>query len=708
MSLIYGSKFSKDLLNSMQSMNFSSMNKLIEENNNKNINDLLINYLEVETSYNLPMVIISILNINNIEFNDLKFNQKYINSISNVFDSGEKFDLQYINLEKLLQLKNNNDDKILVKLLNEYYKYLNANIENEEINHKNIYGITIEKIDILSNIDDCNIKKYLYSLCNKDFFYINLLNDKNIDDKNLKRYFDMDLYEYVVKLIKDCEDDSQYSVYQELLVKLYNALKQNKEDNSSINKHIIDLLENEDNLEVCENILTNNIKLFNSEEQSQVLEKIASMSDEKLELQFSIMNCIPFNIDSEDENLQNKILSYVENDFDVEKILNNINDYSFIDDIIQKTNEKIYYDSKFDNIYRKNIKKFTDNQLENLVDTLASIIKGNTYIEGRITSIINIIGEFVNIDKIINCFATKELIKNENAFNEIINIISSRSDIEDNVINNYVKKVIELLPINNYNIICLEKIGDKISNENIKLLTVTSSSEVVKNMKLNELQSLFNIYSKITLTENIIDDITIGLNTLLNTEIEDEVINYMISNNISVENSIDFVFDHIEKLDRIKKYSNLNGILKIDEEFISKTINKLQNKEYSTEQLMYICSLNENILNNILDCVTDLNVDNLIMLINVQKIISKTKEEKNLAEFQSNILNSGDNELIENMLDKFIVIKNAKNKKIIRNSLEQLVNSNDLNDLLLEKIEEFCKNYKYKNIIKKKKETVMS
>ena len=101
MSLAYGSKFSRDLLISMQSMNFSSINALIEENSKENIKDLLINYLEAETSYNLPMVIISILNINNIEFNDIEFNQKYINSISNIYDSGEKFDLQYINLEKL-------------------------------------------------------------------------------------------------------------------------------------------------------------------------------------------------------------------------------------------------------------------------------------------------------------------------------------------------------------------------------------------------------------------------------------------------------------------------------------------------------------------------------------------------------------------------------------------------------------------------------
>ena len=627
-----------------------------------------------------------------------------------VYDSGEKFDLQYINLEKLLQLKNNNndDDKILVKFLIEYYKYLNANIENKDLNHKSIYEITLKNIDSLSNIDDGRVRKYLYSLCNKDFFYINLLNDIKMDDKNLKRYFDLDLYEYIVELINDCEDESQYSIYCELLVKLYNALKQDEDDNGNINKYIIDLLENEDNIDVCENILTNNINLFNSSEQEQVLEKIASMSDEELKLQFSIMNCLSFDIDSENEDLQNKILSYVENDFDVEKMLNNISDYSFIDDVIQKTNEKIYSISKFDNIYSKNIKKFTDEQLENLVDTLTSTININTYTEGRVTSIINIIDKFVSIDEIINCFATDELIKNKNAFNEIANVINSHDDIEESVINNYIKRVIELLPTNKNNIILLEKIDNKISNENLRLLTATIDNGVVESMNLDELQSLFNIYSNMAATEDIIDEITLGLNALLNTEIDGQVINYMLSNNIKIANSIDFIFQHIEKLDKIKKYKNLSGILQIDENFINATIEKLQNQEYSTEQLIYLCSLNENISNNILDCSVDLNVENIPMLLNVQKITYQIEGEKGLTEFQVNILKSGNYVLIENMLDKFILIKKPENRKLIRNSLEELVHRGDVNDLLLEKIERFCKNHTYRKISSKKKEVVKS
>ena len=81
-------------------------------------------------------------------------------------------------------------------------------------------------------------------------------------------------------------------------------------------------------------------------------------------------------------------------------------------------------------------------------------------------------------------------------------------------------------------------------------------------MNLDELQSLFNIYSNMAATEDIIDEITLGLNALLNTEIDGQVINYMLSNNIKIANSIDFIFQHIEKLDKIKKYKNLKNIQK--------------------------------------------------------------------------------------------------------------------------------------------------
>ena len=96
------------------------------------------------------------------------------------------------------------------------------------------------------------------------------------------------------------------------------------------------------------------------------------------------------------------------------------------------------------------------------------------------------------------------------------------------------------------------------------------------------------------------------------------------------------------------------------------------------------------------------------MLLNVQKVIYQTKGEKELTEFQVSILKSGDNILIENMLDKFISIKNSQNRKLIRNSLEELVHSEGVNDLLLEKIDRFCKNHSYRKINSKKKEVVKS
>ena len=96
------------------------------------------------------------------------------------------------------------------------------------------------------------------------------------------------------------------------------------------------------------------------------------------------------------------------------------------------------------------------------------------------------------------------------------------------------------------------------------------------------------------------------------------------------------------------------------------------------------------------------------MLLNVQKITYQIEGEKGLTEFQVNILKSGNYVLIENMLEKFILIKKPENRKLIRNSLEELVHSGDVNDLLLEKIERFCKNHTYRKINSKKKEVVKS
>lgn len=387
-------------------------------------------------------------------------------------------------------------------------------------------------------------------------------------------------------------------------------------------------------------------------------------------------------------------------------MLNNISNYSFINNVIQKINKEIYSNSKFDSIYSKNIEKFTDEQLENLVDTLVTTINIDTYIEGRITTIINIIDKYVSTDKIIKCFTADELIKNYNAAKEITNIINLHNNINHAVIDDYIRRVIELLTIIKDNIMALEKVKEKISNQNLKLLTTTINNQFIETLNLSEVQSLFNIYNNIKLTEEIKEDIVLGLNTLLNTEIEDQVINYMINNNIKIADSIGFIFKHIENLDQVKKYSNLNEILQIDQEFIDKVIQKLKTREYSTDQLMYLCSLNDKILNEILESSNDLSIDNLNMLLNAQKIIYKVKNEKYLVDFQINIIKSENSMLIENIIDNFILIKQSENRKIIRNTLVELIQNYNISDLLLEKIEKLFEKHGYRKINKKIKETV--
>ncbi len=102
MSLLHGSEFNRKLFSSMQSMNFASMNSIIQENKQANIKNLFIEYLERDDFYNLPMLIVSIMNVKDFEFDDDKFNEKYISFISKVYNSEENFDwkhLRHINLE---------------------------------------------------------------------------------------------------------------------------------------------------------------------------------------------------------------------------------------------------------------------------------------------------------------------------------------------------------------------------------------------------------------------------------------------------------------------------------------------------------------------------------------------------------------------------------------------------------------------------------
>lgn len=706
MSLLYGSEFNRNLLNSMQSMNFTLMNTIIQENKTDNIKTLFIDYLENDTVYNLPMLIISIMNVKNFEFDDDEFNEKYINSISNVYKSGEKFDLQYVNLEQLLRLSKTTDNKIVNRLLNEYFNLLNDSVDSDEFKHNDIFKISVMHLYDLKNVDRSIIKSYLYSLCRKDFSYIKMLNDISISEDLLKAYFGDDLYKLIINELNENDDSSKYSIYSELLIKIYNSLKNNS-NIPSINGEIINLLDDENNISLCENIITNNIKLFSLDEKSQILNKVINMSNNELELQYNIINSLSIDITSEDEVFQTKIISFIDNGYDIENILDNISDYSLIDNVVTKMNNKIYLDSKFDFVYKKNIKKFSGDQLSDLVDILASTININTYKEGRLTSIVNIIHDYVYINELVKCFTNDELIKNTVSSNEMIDIINSDDDIEESVIDDYVKRIIELLPTSSKNLVLLEKLVKYISCDNLKLLITTVDEKTISNLEKDELKTLFNIYKEIKIDENNIEELSSALNSLIYTDICSQVINYMVSNDIIINDSIGFIFENIGDLNKLKRYNKLNSILKIDDNFINSLIERLKTCEYSSEQLKYLISLSENIFNAIMNYPLTFNSDNKFLLLNIQKIIYNSGDENNLTNFQIKILKSNDNQLIEDMLLNLLPIKMSINRKLIKITLGELLNNDNITELLYEKIKKFIKNNSYRGINEKQKEKVL-
>lgn len=700
MSLLHGSKFNQDLLDSMQSMNFTSMNNIIRDNKPDNIKKLFLYYLEKDTAYNLPMLIISIMNVENFKFNDDEFNRKYINFISNVYDSGEKFDLRYVNIEKLLQLNKKYDAKSISKLLNDWFELLNDSVKKDTFNHDKIFRIAIENLDALKNVDDKLLKSYLLSLCKKDFLFLDILNSISVDGELLKRYFGMELYKFIVIKLNEDDDSSRSDVYSELLKKLYNCLK-NDLNVIDINSGVIGLLNNEANISVCEEIITNNVGLFTDNEKIAILNKIAVMSDDELELQYFIVNSLGINVMVASEDMEDKIISFANNNYDIENILNNVDDYSNINNVVINLNSEIYGNSKLDSIYRKNIGKFTDEQLDDLVGTLASKININTYKEGRLTSIVNIIGSYVRIDAFVNTFDDDDLIKNENSANEIIGIIKSDEEIDNGIIDYYVKRVIELLPTNIKNLGLLMQLVKYVSLENLNFLVTTVDKKVVDSLEKDDLQLLFKIYKSININEDTSENLTTAFNSLIDTKISNQVISYMIINNIKVRDSVGFVFENISNFNELKKLNGLNSILTIDDKFIEVLIERLNDKEYTLEQLKYLNSLSENVSGAIINDSLIFSNNNKVMLCNVQKLINAIYDENRLATFQTNVLNSNDIELIIDMLKEFFPIKKSENRKLIRMALKDLINADSTDELLIEKLTKFAKDNSYKGLKKK-------
>ena len=198
MSIVYGSEFNRSLLSSMQSMNFSLMNRKISENPN-DITTLLNNYLESSTTYNLPMLIVSILNINDISFFDDDFSKKLIDSISNIYSADEKIDLQYIKLEKIIELKKiNYSTRVINQLINDYLDFLKNNTENDDIHHQDIFCTIIKNLDNLKDNTIDSIKEYIAIMAKKEYRNISVIDKNEISKNNFLIFFGESFYKLIV------------------------------------------------------------------------------------------------------------------------------------------------------------------------------------------------------------------------------------------------------------------------------------------------------------------------------------------------------------------------------------------------------------------------------------------------------------------------------------------------------------------------------
>lgn len=706
MSFIYGSEFNRELIGSMRSLNFTNMNQIISSNPNKNIYNLLISYLESEPLDYLPNVITSILNIENFEFDQATFNTEYIASINRVFKSNGKFDMKNVNFKGLLNLNKYESENVIVQtFLNKYYDYLNDNIDSDDIEHDDIFSFTLQNLDNLTYVKTNKIKSYLLRLCTKDEIYVMQINNVELSKSNLKKYFGKELYNLNYDLLNESNEDEHYKIYSEIFIKLYNALKDDSENIQDINEKVINALDDSKNIKLCSGIIVNNLKYFSDEEQQIICEKTITLDNLFLENQFQIIDTIKFTLTTEmNENLQNKILEFIKQGNDIENIMNKIDDYSSINNVINNLNERVYNNSKLDIIYKNNINKFSDEQLNDLIGKLSKQINVNTYQEGRVIAIINIVGEYVSLDKIISCFTDDELIKSIQASNEIIELVNSNETFSEESIDNYIKRTIELLPLKVSKIIDLKKISTYFSKENIKLLAATINKELINKMDVLEKEALFNIFIKQEEKEYIENEIKDILNELLYTDIYDQVIEYMIKNDIKISNTVNFLFENINNIEKLTKYKGLTKILDFNESINASIIQKIYEKEYTVEQLSYLIDINDNILNSIKSIELKYDISENIFITNVLKIISKYEGEKKLSSIQSELILNGSEELLIDLLNKFEKISNTENRKVVKKSLQNRWDAIEKNTLLDEKFEMFNKKNRYyvkKNIKEK-------
>lgn len=709
-SLIFGSGFRRSLINSMRNLNFTLMNETLKENKTENIDNLLSEFLEIESMDDLPNLVLSIFNIKDINFTNYVFNQKIIDSINKVNNSGGKFQLEYINFENLISIKETNKGSLeIINMANSYYEFLISKIEDANIDHDDIFNLTIKNIYNLCDLDEKNIKDYLMLLIQSSFNHIKTVNDCVEDEMILEKYFGYDFYEFIYHKLKDYENeeiDDSYDIYSDLLVKLYNSLKNKDKNNKKINSLIIDLINDEKNIGLCESIIVNNNSIFTIEQQQEILEDIIELSDENLLKQYNIINNIIYELhDDIKEKYQTKIIKFIDQNFNMETIMNSLKSYSEIDSVVKHLNKKIYNDSNLDVIYKNNIEKMTNNQLNDLEEILAEQINEETYIEGRITSLFNIVGNYVYFDAILCKFTEDQLIKNQLASNEIIEIINTEDSISDsNKIDNYIKRKIELLPVQLFQLVDIKNLVKKVSENNYHLFNATINSVLIEKMSKEQLEVLFHIYldcNELYPNEDILKN---NLNNLLDTEIEFIVISYMTNKSIKIQDGYKFIFNRLSNIKQLKKYKNIDNIITVDNEFTQNMIASLRKVEFTTEQLSYLITINKELISVLQNIELSYKADEEELLINIQKIFIESCEERELALFQSSLIINGEDELLVKMLEKFELVNKNDNKRIVRDALKEKLEKVSDGGLLKEKLIIYAKKMKFniKTLIKEK------
>ena len=223
-------------------------------------------------------------------------------------------------------------------------------------------------------------------------------------------------------------------------------------------------------------------------------------------------------------------------------------------------------------------------------------------------------------------------------------------------------------------------------------------------MDVLEKEALFNIFIKQEEKEYIENEIKDILNELLYTDIYDQVIEYMIKNDIKISNTVNFLFENINNIEKLTKYKELTKILDFNESVNDSIIRKIYEKEYTLDQLSYLIDINNDILNSIKTIELKYDISENIFITNVLKIISKYEGEKKLSSIQSELILNGSEELLVDLLNKFEKISNTENRKVVKKSLQNRWDTIEKNTLLNEKFEMFNKKNRYyvkKNIREK-------